>query len=118
MPLYLGMVLADAIAAAHRGVDTIGLATDGGYWMIGLCAASVDLAHDLFDGVPMSVSHTGLSQLRRLHLHGRRVRLLPTARTRHACRPRRGGRVRLGKRLATSWLRSLPKRVAEGVTAL
>jgi len=77
---HVGAALADAIAAAHRGVDTIGLATDGGYWMIGLCAASVDLAHDLFDGVPMSVSHTGLSQLRRLHLHGRRVRLLPTAR--------------------------------------
>ena len=33
-----------------------------------------------YDGVPMSASHTGLSQVRRLHLHGRRVRLLPTAR--------------------------------------
>ena len=72
--------LTDAIAAAHRGVDSIGLATDGGYWMIGLCAASVAIAHELFDGIPMSSTHTGLAQLRRLHAHGRQVRLLPMAR--------------------------------------
>ncbi|HQZ36077.1 MAG TPA: DUF2064 domain-containing protein [Ilumatobacteraceae bacterium] len=72
--------LADAIAAARHGVDTIGLATDGGYWMIGLCAASVAIANDLFDGVPMSRTHTGLAQLRRMHSHGRQVRLLPMAR--------------------------------------
>ena len=72
--------LTDAIAAARRGVDTIGLATDGGYWMIGLCVASVAVAHELFDGIPMSTTHTGLAQLRRLHTHGRQVRLLPMAR--------------------------------------
>ena len=72
--------LADAIAAAHRGVDSIGLATDGGYWMIGLCASSAGLAHDVFDGMPMSSAHTGLAQLRRLHALGRQVRLLPMAR--------------------------------------
>ncbi len=77
---HVAAVLADAIAAAHRGVDTIGLATDGGYWMIGLCAASVAMAHELFDGVPMSRTHTGLAQLRRMHAHGRQVRLLPMAR--------------------------------------
>lgn len=72
--------LADATAAARRGIDSIGLATDGGYWMIGLCAASVAIAHELFDGMPMSSTHTGLAQLRRLHAHGRQVRLLPMAR--------------------------------------
>lgn len=77
---HVAAVLADAIAAAHRGVDTIGLATDGGYWMIGLCAASVAMANELFDGVPMSHTHTGLAQLRRMHAHGRQVRLLPMAR--------------------------------------
>ena len=77
---HVGYALTDAVAAARRGVDTIGLATDGGYWMIGLCAASVEIAHQLFDEVPMSASHTGLAQLRRMHRHGRRVRLLPMAR--------------------------------------
>lgn len=72
--------LSDAITAARRGIDSIGLATDGGYWMIGLCAASVAIAHELFDGIPMSSTQTGPAQLRRLHAHGRRVRLLPMAR--------------------------------------
>lgn len=69
---WLGRAL-DAVAA---GDDVVGLATDGGYWVIGL--ASVDAA--VFDGVPMSESHTGAAQLRRLHGLGRRVRLLPIAR--------------------------------------
>ena len=77
---HAAAALADAVAAAHRGVDTIGLATDGGYWMIGLCAASVTMAHELFDGMPMSRTHTGLAQLRRMHAYGRQVRLLPAAR--------------------------------------
>lgn len=77
---HMAAALNDAVAAAHRGVDTIGLATDGGYWMIGLCAASVTLAHELFDRIPMGGTHTGLAQLRRMHASGRRVRLLPAAR--------------------------------------
>ena len=72
--------LAGAIEAARCGVDTIGLALDGGYWMIGLCAESAAMAPDLFEGVAMSATHTGLSQIGRLHAHGRRVRLLPIAR--------------------------------------
>ena len=72
--------LAGAIEAASCGVDTIGLALDGGYWMIGLCAESAAMAPDLFEGLTMSATHTGLSQIGRLHAHGRRVRLLPTAR--------------------------------------
>lgn len=77
---HMAAALADAVESARRGVDTIGLATDGGYWMIGLCAASVAMAHLLFDGMPMSTSHSGLAQLRRMHAHGCRVRLLPMAR--------------------------------------
>ncbi len=72
--------LAGAIDAARCGIDTIGLALDGGYWMIGLCAESAAMAPDLFEGVAMSATHTGLSQIGRLHAHGRRVRLLPIAR--------------------------------------
>ena len=77
---HVAAALDDAVRWATRGVDTIGLATDGGYWMIGLCAASAARANDLFDGIPMSRSHTGVAQLRRLHAHGSRVRLLAMAR--------------------------------------
>jgi glycosyltransferase A (GT-A) superfamily protein (DUF2064 family) len=77
---HVSASLIDAIAAARRGVDSIGLATDGGYWMIGLCAASAAIAKELFEGIPMSSSHTGVAQIRRLHARSRPVRLLPIAR--------------------------------------
>ncbi len=72
--------LGEAVHWLRRGVDVIGLATDGGYWSIGL--ASVDAASlaGIFDGMPISRSHTGLTQLRRLHRLGRPVRLLAMAR--------------------------------------
>lgn len=72
--------LADAIECARRGIDSIGLALDGGYWMIGLSAKSAESADDLFQNVAMSATNTGCSQLRRMHALGCRVRLLPTAR--------------------------------------
>jgi uncharacterized protein len=65
-----------ALDAVQDGRDAIGLATDGGYWAIAL--GTVDRA--VFAGVPMSATHTGLSQLRRLHLLGRLVVRLPIAR--------------------------------------
>lgn len=77
---HMACVLDDALRWAARGVDTIGLATDGGYWMIGLCAKSVEFIDELFDGIPMSSSHSGLSQLRRMQQNGCSVRLLPIAR--------------------------------------
>jgi len=77
---HVAAALTSAVAAARRGVDSIGLATDGGYWMIGLSAASAAIANELFDGIPMSSTHTGLAQLRRLQAHGRQVQLLPMAR--------------------------------------
>jgi uncharacterized protein len=65
-----------ALEAIGKGRDAIGLATDGGYWVIALGAVD----RGAFDGVPMSRSHTGLTQLRRLHSLGRSVTLLPAAR--------------------------------------
>lgn len=77
---HAAYALADAIRAVSNGFDAIGLATDGGYWSIGLCASSVEIADDVFAGVEISRSHTGLAQLRRLHQIGRKVRMLPMAR--------------------------------------
>lgn len=68
--------LQPAIEAIEDGFDVIGLAVDGGYWVIGL--AEPDEA--VFEDIPMSTSHTGLAQLRRLHQLGRPVRHLPMAR--------------------------------------
>jgi glycosyltransferase A (GT-A) superfamily protein (DUF2064 family) len=65
-----------AIDAVRHGEDAIGLAADGGYWVIAL--GVVERA--VFAGVPMSASHTGLAQVRRLHDLGRSVRRLPMAR--------------------------------------
>jgi len=72
--------LALGLRAAARDIDSLGLATDGGYWMVGLGAHSAAHAHEMFTDVPMSSSHTGLAQLRRLTGLGRPVRLLPMAR--------------------------------------
>jgi glycosyltransferase A (GT-A) superfamily protein (DUF2064 family) len=68
--------LGAAVDAVAAGDDAIGLTSDGGYWVIGL--ASIDAT--VFDGVPMSGSHTGVAQVRRLHQLGRRVRMLPMGR--------------------------------------
>jgi hypothetical protein len=71
-----GRWLGDAVTAVAAGCDVIGLASDGGYWVIGL--ASID--RRVFEGIPMSESHTGVAQLRRLHALGRPVRMLPMTR--------------------------------------
>lgn len=71
-----GTWLRIALEAVLDGIDTLGLAADGGYWAIGLAGADPAV----FDGVPMSADNTGLAQLRRLHLLGRSVRMLPMAR--------------------------------------
>lgn len=77
---HAAYALAGAIRAVANGFDAIGLATDGGYWSIGLCASTVEIVDDVFAGVQMSRSHTGLAQLRRLHQLGLKVQLLPMAR--------------------------------------
>lgn len=68
--------LGPGIGAVRAGIDTLGLALDGGYWVIGL--HSVD--RRVFDGVPMSAGNTGIAQLAALHRLGRQVRLLAMAR--------------------------------------
>jgi len=59
------------------GVDAVlGLAVDGGYWIVGLRTPRP--AH--FLGIPMSRSDTGRAQLARLNAHGLRVDVLPELR--------------------------------------
>ena len=77
---HAAYALADAIRAVTCGLDAIGLATDGGYWSIGLCSSTVEIVDEVFAGVEMSRSQTGLAQLRRLHQLGGKVRMLPMAR--------------------------------------
>lgn len=72
--------LDQALRALTAGCDVMGLALDGGYWMIGLVDADAARCAAVFDGIPMSASHTGLSQLRRLHSLGARVALLERVR--------------------------------------
>jgi glycosyltransferase A (GT-A) superfamily protein (DUF2064 family) len=72
--------LEQGLAAVRAGRNVLGPATDGGYWMIGLCAATVASVAEVFRGVPMSSAHTGAAQLRALHRLGREVTMLPTAR--------------------------------------
>jgi glycosyltransferase A (GT-A) superfamily protein (DUF2064 family) len=72
--------LDQALRALTAGCDVMGLALDGGYWMIGLADADAARCAAVFDGIPMSASHTGLSQLRRLHSLGARVALLQRVR--------------------------------------
>lgn len=68
--------LGQAFVSLIDGIDVLGLASDGGYWCIGLHAVDASV----FNGVPMSASHTGLAQLRRLHELRRPVRLLHAGR--------------------------------------
>ena len=72
--------LRPAFGWLERGVDALGLAVDGGYWAIGLSSVDDRFLAAVLDDVPMSRSHTGVHQLRRLHQLGRRVHLLPSAR--------------------------------------
>ena len=53
---------------------TVGLASDGGFWLLGLRRPDPRLV----TGVPMSTPHTGAAQLARLARAGLAVRQLPT----------------------------------------
>ena len=72
--------LGAAFGRLERGVDVLGLATDGGYWAIGLSCVDDHFLAAVFGGVPMSTSRTGVHQLRRLHQLGRRVHMLASTR--------------------------------------
>ena len=54
----------------------LGLADDGGFWLVGLLTPD----RDAFVGVPMSTDRTGRAQLTRLRARGRMVRRLPVLR--------------------------------------
>ncbi len=65
------------VAVETPGVDTaLGLAADGGWWVLAMRGADPGVFH----GVPMSTPRTGLAQLAALEARGRSVALLPTLR--------------------------------------
>jgi 2-polyprenyl-3-methyl-5-hydroxy-6-metoxy-1,4-benzoquinol methylase len=67
----------DLLSFRWSGHDAVlGLTEDGGYWCLGLRAPD----RRALIGVPMSTSHTGSDQLRRLRTLGLRVLVLPTLR--------------------------------------
>jgi hypothetical protein len=53
----------------------LGMATDGGYWVIGLREPA--RAASVIRGVPMSTGHTGAAQLQRMLSAGMAVQILP-----------------------------------------
>lgn len=77
---HVAHLLGDALDHVRRGSDVIGLAEDGGYWMIGLSEETLQRIDDVFDGIPMSAATSGTLQLQRLRALGRTVAKLPTAR--------------------------------------
>lgn len=79
-PQVTGELLADALnaVAAGAGVASFGPAGDGGFWLLGL-PRGAERAR-VFEGVPMSVAHTGAAQRARLHHLGYEVRELAVLR--------------------------------------
>ena len=77
-PQLTPRALVDAAERLQRpGTDAVlGPAADGGYWAIGLRAATPEL----FRGVAMSTATTGADQDARLRRHGLEVAILPTLR--------------------------------------
>ena len=65
-----------AMAVVAVGDAIVGLASDGGWWLVGLPA----VVPGVFDGVPMSTPHTGEEQIERLRCLGYRVRFAPVLR--------------------------------------
>ncbi len=72
------LTVAQLVGALHHLGDpnleaVLGLATDGGWWSLGLSGP----VPGIFDGVPVSSSETGAAQLDRMRHLGLRTRLLP-----------------------------------------
>jgi rSAM/selenodomain-associated transferase 1 len=68
--------LLDAVAALRTHDAVLGLAEDGGFWLLGLRRADASLLL----GVPMSTSETGVAQQERLVQHGLSVAIAPVLR--------------------------------------
>ena len=90
----------DGRRCSEPDVDAVlGLATDGGWWAIGLRHADPRV----FVGVPMSTDHTGADQLARLRSLGYRTRSARrTAGRRHVRRRARGRRTDPDSRFAAA----------------
>ena len=71
-------LLSGSLTRLADGEDeaVLGLCEDGGYWTIGMKTSRPEV----FEGVPMSVDHTGAAQLERLHELGMSVGMLPELR--------------------------------------
>lgn len=63
---------AGAVVTAQPDRAVLGMANDGGFWLVGLAAGGPED----FDGVPMSEADTGALQLQRLAARGHRVELV------------------------------------------
>jgi glycosyltransferase A (GT-A) superfamily protein (DUF2064 family) len=72
-PQVTPALLGAALEATRSSGAALGLATDGGWWILGLAAPDARV----FAEVPMSTSGTGVAQLRRLRTLGYEPRLLP-----------------------------------------
>jgi uncharacterized protein len=71
--------LSAGLRAVADGADAVlGLADDGGYWVIGL-RRGVDVTA-VFENVPMSTSQTAAAQIRQLERLGLRTTMLPSHR--------------------------------------
>ncbi|CAN5627665.1 DUF2064 domain-containing protein [soil metagenome] len=77
---HVAALLPDAIDHLLAGRNLLGLADDGGYWAIGLCARAAAQVDEVFGAIEMSTSTTGEQQLRRLQALGSETVLLPHAR--------------------------------------
>jgi rSAM/selenodomain-associated transferase 1 len=75
-PQLRSEVLDGAAAALAPGTAVLGLAPDGGFWLIGLDGHG----SGAFDGVPMSTAGTGAAQRRRLAEQGLHVTSAPSLR--------------------------------------
>jgi hypothetical protein len=73
-PQVTPALLDDALAGLETDSSALGLAADGGWWIIGLRRPD----RRVFEGVPMSTRRTGSEQLARLRALGHDVRLLAT----------------------------------------
>lgn len=77
---HVAALLPDAIDHLLAGRNLLGLADDGGYWAIGLCARAAAQVDEVFSAIEMSTSTTGEQQLHRLQAFGGDTVLLPRAR--------------------------------------
>ena len=80
-PHVLSHQVDGAIAALHTADAVLGLADDGGYWLVGLRRPD----REAFEGVPMSTDRTGAQQLSRLQARYATVAMIEPMRDIDAC---------------------------------